>query len=53
LPTRGGGIFNETHGNLTILSSVVINNTATDGADICDLGTMSVKHSTIGQVSHK
>jgi hypothetical protein len=53
LPTKGGGIFNDTQGNLTILSSVVINNTATDGADICDLGTMKVKDSTIGKVSHK
>jgi hypothetical protein len=52
-PTKGGGIFNDEQGNLTILSSVVINNTASDGADICDLGTMTVKRSTIGKVAHK
>jgi hypothetical protein len=50
---KGGGIFNDTQGNLTINSSTVLNNTASDGADICDLGTMKVKNSTIGKVSHK
>src|SRR5262249_46386578 len=52
-PTEGGGIFNDPQGHMTTLSSVVINNPASDGADICDLGTMTVKHSTIGKVSHK
>jgi hypothetical protein len=35
---KGGGIFNDAHGHLTIFSSVVRNNTASYGADICDLG---------------
>jgi hypothetical protein len=42
LPTKGGGIFNDTQGNLTILSSVVTNNTATYGAGICNRGTMTL-----------
>jgi hypothetical protein len=49
----GGGIFNDAHGTLTILSSTVVSNTASDGADICDLGKMTVKNSSIGKVSHK
>jgi hypothetical protein len=50
----GGGIFNDTQGHLTILSSVVKNNTATDGNDICDLGWMQIsKDSKVGQVSYK
>src|SRR5262249_53572104 len=40
----GGGIFNDTQGHLTILSSVVQNNAARDGngRDICDLGSMTI-----------
>jgi hypothetical protein len=50
----GGGIFNDTQGHLTILSSVVKNNTAKDGNDICDLGWMQIsKDSKVGQVSYK
>jgi hypothetical protein len=50
----GGGIFNDTQGNLTILSSVVLNNTASDGADICSLGSIKIsKDSQVGKVSHK
>jgi hypothetical protein len=50
----GGGIFNDTQGNLTILSSVVQNNTASIGADICDLGTMTIsKDSNVGHIDHK
>jgi hypothetical protein len=56
--TSGGGIFNAKPGNLTILSSVVLNNTSSvvpsDGADICSLGSMKIsKDSQVGQVSHK
>jgi hypothetical protein len=51
--SKGGGIYNDTQGQLTILSSTVINNTASDGADICDPGSMKVKNSTVGKVSHK
>jgi hypothetical protein len=51
--SRGGGIFNDTQGSLTILSSTVQNNTSADGADICSLGSMKVKNSSIGKVSHK
>jgi hypothetical protein len=51
--SKGGGIFNDTQGKLTILSSTVQNNTAADGADICNLGSMNVKNSSIGKVSHK
>jgi hypothetical protein len=50
----GGGIFNDEQGHLTILSSVVQNNTASDGADVCNLGTMKIsKDSQVGEVSHK
>jgi hypothetical protein len=49
----GGGIFNDTQGRLTILSSTVSNNTASNGADICDLGSISAKDSSIGKVFHK
>jgi hypothetical protein len=52
--SKGGGIFNDTKGNLTILSSTVLNNTGSDGADICNLGSMKIsKDSQVGQVSHK
>jgi hypothetical protein len=52
--SKGGGIFNDTKGNLTILSSVVSNNTASDGADICDLSSIKIsKDSQVGKVSHK
>jgi hypothetical protein len=52
--TGGGGIDNGTPGNLTILSSVVENNTAPDGADILNLGSMTIsKDSKVGKVSHK
>jgi hypothetical protein len=45
----GGGIFNDAQGRLTILSSVVSNNTASDGADICNLGSITIsKDSSIG-----
>ena len=48
-PGAGGGIFNDTQGHLTILSSVVSSNTASDGADICNLGSMTIsKDSKIG-----
>jgi hypothetical protein len=50
----GGGIFNDTQGHLTILSSVVQNNTAHDGRDICDLGSMTIsKDSKVSNISHK
>jgi len=50
----GGGIFNDRQGKLTILSSVVQNNTAHDGADICSLGSLTIsKDSKVGKVSHK
>jgi hypothetical protein len=40
--------------DLIILASVVINNTAPDGADICDLGSMKISNkSQVGKVSHK
>jgi hypothetical protein len=51
---KGGGIFNDAQGQLTILSSVVLNNKASDGADICDLGWMQIStDSSIGRVTHK
>jgi hypothetical protein len=47
--SKGGGIFNDTQGHVTILSSVVKNNTASDGPDICNLGSMTIsKDSSIG-----
>jgi hypothetical protein len=49
----GGGIFNDTQGHLTIVSSVVLNNTASNGADMCDLGSTKITHSSIGTVSKK
>jgi hypothetical protein len=55
----GGGIFNDKHGQLTILSTVVLNNYVVPNAnvienDICNLGTMKIsKDSTIGTVTHK
>jgi hypothetical protein len=50
----GGGILNDTQGELTILSSVVRNNTAHDGADICSLGSMTIsKDSKVGKISNK
>jgi hypothetical protein len=46
---KGGGIFNDTQGHLTIRSGVVKNNTASDGPDICNLGSMTIsKDSSIG-----
>jgi hypothetical protein len=52
--SKGGGIFNDTNGQLTILSSTVQNNTASDGADICSLGSIKIsKDSQVGKVSHK
>jgi hypothetical protein len=53
--SKGGGIFNDTQGNLTITSSTVTNNTASDGPDICSLGSLTIsKDSTIGsKVSRK
>jgi hypothetical protein len=51
--SAGGGIFNDSQGNLTIVSSVVQNNTAPNGADICDLGSMKINHSSIGTISKK
>jgi hypothetical protein len=45
----GGGIFNDTQGHLTILSSDVLSNTASIGPDICNLGSIKIsKDSTIG-----
>jgi hypothetical protein len=51
----GGGIYNDAQGYLTIVSSVVSNNTASDGADICSFGSITIsKDSSIGsKVSHK
>jgi hypothetical protein len=47
--SKGGGIFNDWQGHLTILSSVVKNNTASDGPDICNLGSITIsKDSSIG-----
>jgi hypothetical protein len=52
--SKGGGIFNGQQGSLTILSSVVLNNTASDGADICSLGSIKIsKDGQVGKVSHK
>jgi hypothetical protein len=52
--SKGGGIFNDTRGQLTILSSTVLNNTASDGADIFSLGSIKIsKDSQVGRVSHK
>jgi hypothetical protein len=50
----GGGIFNDTQGKLTILSSVVRNNTAQYGADIYSVGSMTIsKDSNVGKIYHK
>jgi hypothetical protein len=54
LKGAGGGIFNDSQGSLTILSSTVINNTATIGADIDSLGLMTIsKDSKVGHISNK
>jgi hypothetical protein len=56
----GGGIYNDTQAKLTILSSVVQNNTALlqnnnaqRGADICSLGWITIsKDSKVGKLSY-
>lgn len=46
--SAGGGIFNAASGTLTIDDSSVINNVAPLGADLANLGTLTVNDSTVG-----
>jgi hypothetical protein len=47
----GGGIFNAKHGQLTLLSSVVLHNLALLGADLYNLGGVKIsKDSTVGGI---
>jgi hypothetical protein len=45
--SSGGGIFNDTQGNLTILSSTVLNNTASEGGGIFNQGIMTLSGSKV------
>jgi hypothetical protein len=54
LQGAGGGVFSDTQGSLTVLSSTVTNNTASIGADICSLGTLKIsKDSTVGHIAKR
>jgi hypothetical protein len=49
--SKGGGIFNSKSGTLTLRSSVVLNNLAPLGADLCNLGHFKLYTSTIGVIA--
>jgi hypothetical protein len=46
----GGGIFNAASGTLTVKDSTVTNNTAPSGADIYNLGALTLDDSTVGVI---
>ena len=46
----GGGIFNGASGTLAVKDSTVLNNTAPSGADIYNLGALSLNDSTVGAI---
>jgi polymorphic membrane protein len=46
----GGGIFNDTFGTLAVKDSTVLNNVAALGADIYDLGVLTLADSTVGVI---
>jgi predicted outer membrane repeat protein len=46
--SAGGGIFNAASGTLTIDDSIVLNNSAPLGADVFNLGALTLNDSTVG-----
>ncbi len=46
--SAGGGIFNASSGTLAIDDSVVCDNVAPLGADLCNLGVATLNDSTVG-----
>jgi hypothetical protein len=46
--SAGGGIFNDASGAVTIDDSIVLNNTAPLGADVFNLGALTLNDSTVG-----
>ena len=44
----GGGVFNGASGTLTVKDSTVLNNVAPSGADIYNLGALTLDDSTVG-----
>jgi predicted outer membrane repeat protein len=48
--SNGGGIFNAASGTLTIDDSVVLNNLALLGADLYNLGKLTLNDSTVGVI---
>jgi predicted outer membrane repeat protein len=46
--SAGGGIFNGASGSLTVKDSTVLNNVAPFGADIYNLGALTLDNSTVG-----
>jgi hypothetical protein len=48
--SAGGGIYNGTSGTLTLKHSTVLNNLAPLGADLYNLGVVTLDDSTIGVI---
>jgi predicted outer membrane repeat protein len=46
--SAGGGLFNGASGALTVKDSTVLHNVALLGADICNLGALTLNDSTVG-----
>jgi hypothetical protein len=46
----GGGIFNGAAGTLTVMDSTVLNNAAPSGADIYNLGVLTLEDTTVGVI---
>ena len=47
---KGGGIFNGSSGTLAVKDSTVLNNVAPSGADIYNLGALTLDDSTVGVI---
>jgi hypothetical protein len=48
--STGGGIFNAASGTVTLDESIVINNSAPLGADVFNLGTLTLNDSRVGML---
>jgi hypothetical protein len=48
--TAGGGIYNAASGTLLVKNSTVLHNVAPSGADIYNLGTLTLTGGTIGMI---
>jgi hypothetical protein len=48
--TAGGGLFNAATGTLTVKDSTVLGNTAPSGADLYNLGALTLDDSTVGVI---